>query len=295
MSILASQKNELLVQIEETAFDSHAFEFDLVKIETVIKFGGLFFKIRVKRPSVYTLHRCPGRSQVGETIEVNGWPAVVDEFKFWLSFISREMTAIERRGADTVAPEWVLNGLPQEYHEVTSALKTLQETERRWQRMAQLLWQTGEPLNIVVRDAFRDIGYQSELTAPRATYDVTVTLPTGRLLIEVTGIEGQINKGSKKIAQVVQTQQTEAKDGDRVCVAVNAYRLQLPAERDSRDIVTNDALRILSRLDAVLFTTGDLFNVWLASKADASTAQDQIQQLLSVNAGVIRLGMSALT
>jgi len=89
-----------------------------------------------------------------------------------------------------------------------------------------------------------------------------------RLLIEVTGIEGQITKASKKIAQVLDTLWTEAKEHDRVVVAVNAYRDKPPAERERLEVATSDAMALLTKLDAVVNTTTDLFRVWRAGLTD---------------------------
>jgi len=111
----------------------------------------------------------------------------------------------------------------------------------------------------------------------------------GRLLIEVTGIEGQINKGSKKIAQVLDAQQREAKSDDRVCVAVNAYRDQPIAERAKLESFTPDAIKLLTRLNAVVFTTTDLFRVWKLSLTDKVAAQRALLKLFDATAGFVNL------
>jgi hypothetical protein len=41
--------------------------------------------------------------------------------------------------------------------------------------MAGLLWETGEPLNKLVRDAFREVGIPADVTPSGATYDVAAT------------------------------------------------------------------------------------------------------------------------
>src|ERR1700730_7204876 len=112
------------------------------------------------------------------------------------------------------------------------------------------------------------MGFTAEMTKPGETYDVDVVLGPGRLLVEVTGIEGQITKGSKKIAQVLAALQKKAQAGDRVCIAVNAYRNHRLSERARLEVMTREAGELLQRLNAFVHTTSDLFNVWKLSLSD---------------------------
>ena len=155
--------------------------------------------------------------------------------------------------------------------------------------MAGLLWDTGEPLNRLVRDAIRGFGFEADLTEAGATYDVSARLTGGRLLIEVTGIEGHLTKASKKIAQVLNLWQTEAKPGDRVAIALNAYREQPLAAQQPLAPLTPDALALLTGLGAIVFTTGDLFKLWRLSLTDMDRARQRSNGLLSATAGSVQL------
>jgi hypothetical protein len=77
----------------------------------------------------------------------------------------------------------------------------------------------------------------------------------------VTGTDGGLSKGSRKISQVVDALQTEHKPGDRIVLALNAQINKPPPERS--DIVTKDALSILGGLDVVIVLTPTLFDIWL--------------------------------
>lgn len=158
--------------------------------------------------------------------------------------------------------------------------------------MAQtvLLWGTGDPLAKVVRDVFREAGLAADLTTPGATYDITVTLPEGRrLLIEVTGIDGQINKGSKKIGQVFDTAQSVAQDGDRVVIAVNAYRDKPVGDRKGLKILTPEAGRLLAKLDAVVVTTSALFDVWKLTLDEPPRALEELVRIHGAPAGLMQI------
>jgi hypothetical protein len=108
-------------------------------------------------------------------------------------------------------------------------------------------------------------------------------------LIEVTGIEGQVTKKSKKIAQVLDALRTEAAENDRVCLALNAYRTKPPSERAQREIVSGDALALLEGLKAPIFTTSDLFDLWKVSREAPDRARAAVQGLYTGRAGIVRL------
>ena len=96
------------------------------------------------------------------------------------------------------------------------------------------------------------------MTEAGATYDVLVTLrPAERLLIEVTGIDGYIQKQSSKMAQLVEAFQG-AKDGDKIVLAVNAYRATPPASR-SGPLVSENVERLLAGMEATVVSTSTLY------------------------------------
>lgn len=117
---------------------------------------------------------------------------------------------------------------------------------------------------------------------------MTVDFESGRLLLEVTGIDGQITKASKKIAQVLYATQTQ-RAGDRVALVVNAYRQKSIDEREKLEVVTEDAGWLLEGLKAVVLTTTDLYRVWLMSLSDKASARAALERLRVAPAGVFQL------
>lgn len=214
---------------------------------------------------------------------------VLPWFRKWLSFVRREISALERlEGADEREPAWALNELPAEYKSVSAEIDKLLEQQRRMRRMAGLLFSTGDSLNRLVRDMLRSLDINAEATPPGATYDVIAPLTGGRLLIEVTGTDGQISKSSKKIAQVLQAR-TEALENDRVVLALNAFRSEPLAERGSRSAVTGDALKLLVGLDCVIVHTSDLFEMWKCSIADKHAARAVVESIRTASPGLFIL------
>jgi hypothetical protein len=295
MELLPTQINDLLALIDASSFDRREFEIDQASGLPVIRFKGsptgIWCAIKNLGTHEPRVEARPGEHAMNEEHKARDWQDVCRRVQRWLLCLRRELDAAARAGApDARVPAWALAELPPEYAVITQRLAELQEQERRLRRMAGLLWETGEPLNRLVRDTFRSAGLNAETTRPGMTYDVSVDLEGGRrLLVEVTGIEGQINKGSKKIAQVLSARQTEAKAGDRVGIVVNAHREKPIPEREASTVITDDALNLLEGLDAVVVTSTDLFRVWKLSLSNPDAARNELQQLHGAAAGLVRL------
>ena len=274
------------------ALGVEAFRFEtlngMVFVRLLERQESVWFSIQPLQRSFETKWS-PGKEYRLEGESCRHWGAVRDRMHTWLEFVNRELAAAARiEGESGVqAPAWALEHLPPDYADAVRQIAELQERERRLRRMSGLLWETGEPLNRLVRDAFREIGFPAETTAPGATFDVVVSLSVGRLLVEVTGIDGAVNKASKKIAQVLNAKQSVAADGDRVCIAVNAHRTAPIEERKGREIVTRDALGLLVGLDAVVFTTSDLYRIWLLARTAPEAARSQVEAIRTARAGIV--------
>ena len=220
----------------------------------------------------------PGLDHDEEKVWVPDWSQVVGCFTAWLRNLERERRAAELRGESGAAPEWLTARLPARMLTIQAEIRTLRKEASQLGKIAGLLWQTGLPLNESVRDAFRQIGFDAELTPAAATYDVAANLGQNRrLLLEVTGIDGAIAKSSNKIAQILQTTTREAREGDRVVLAVNAFR-QLPPEKRG-EIITKDALDLVLGMKASIIATPWLYAVWELAASDPEGAKRRVQEL----------------
>ena len=238
----------------------------------------------------YQLNMSPGPQHADYSTSANDWGTVLKYIGLWATFVKRERAARAQiqSGGVLQAPDWLPTELPPEYQITLEQMAAMQAAADRDLRRAELLWQTGEPLNRRAIAAFEEIGFKAEPTKPGATYDVTVTLPTGRLLVEVTGLEGQVKKASGKISQLFQVQQSELTKGDRGCLLVNAFREKPPSQR-SGEILTADSLNLVVMLNSVAFSTTDLYRLVLSSRTDQKRAREIVEGLLSAPAGIVNL------
>jgi len=237
-------------------------------------------------PGAYRIELSPGHLSSSEEMPAPGWGDVLDLLRSGLGFLKRELAVHEEAGSTT--PTWVESTLPAEAEVLRDKIRALKKELTEISRFGELLWQTGTPLNRIVADLFTRLDYDSQPTSPGATYDVTVTLDgvPRRLLIEVTGIESYIDKGSKKISQVLQVNQNVATPSDKIVVVVNAHRSLHPSERKDKIIVTPDALRLLSGLGAVIVTTSQLYAIWELSRSDKQQARDRIETIYASAPGL---------
>jgi hypothetical protein len=290
--LLETQKNDIWEIVDESPYERHDLLIDQEAGYPILRFRKAPYEkyFSMEGSSIYyELGWSPGERLLEESAGEVIWRDVLTYVGDWLLYIKREERAAERRGASMPAPQWSIDELPSDYPNIVAEIERLQEEERRLRRMAGLLYETGDPLERLVRDVFRELGFRADHTAAGATYDVDVALPSGRLLIEVTGIDGQINKGSKKITQVLSVIQTVAAGNDRICVAANVYRDRSLSDRRGLEITTKDALDLLTRLNAVVFTTADLFAVWKLSIVDQPAAAAKLQGLQTAPPGVVAL------
>jgi len=111
--------------------------------------------------------------------------------------------------------------MPQRHLDIVAEIERLQPEPAQIDRLGRLLWLAGRPLEEAARDVFLAVGLQVELTPAEPTCDVLVGLGEGRrLLVSVTGTEGNVTNKSTKIKQVFQASQ-ELSEGDRIVFAGN--------------------------------------------------------------------------
>ena len=229
----------------------------------------------------------PGETKLSQKMGLSSWRQVLDICARWLGYLRRELDALDARAAAGSPPEWVLPELPSRYHEANRAIRDLKQEVRSLGAMSVLLWQSGDRLAEGVAEAFRRFGLSVTPTPPGATYDLVVNLEgPRRLLVEVTGIDGAIQKKSNKIGQVLQAVQ-EAGPDDRVVLALNAFRDLPPQDRVGKEIVTKDALALIKSLGVVIVPTAAIFSLWRSSLDRPEAGGEWVQRLYAAPPGLL--------
>ena len=219
-----------------------------------------------------------------------GIPSVRGLFSGWLTYLRRELDALEDAGDQDDPPEWLSDFFSRAKRARGQAQDVGRPSYYRLDEVGQLLWQTGTPLECAVRDAFKSAGLEAELAEPNTTYDVDVSLDDGRrLLVEVTDINGGISKSSNKISQVLAAIQNHAGDGDRVVLVANVYRKSSPDARLGQEALTKEAHALIVGLKVVFVTTTTLFAMWRLAQQDPKAAKAQVVALHGAAPGVFEM------
>jgi hypothetical protein len=180
-----------------------------------LSLGSFYFTVDGDLNSSAVVRCAPAANEFAGDFQARTWDGVLRLFSDWLEWVKRERLALDARG-ETLAPEWVERVYPPEVTTLRAEIGRLASELDTFLSAGRLLWQTGGPLQDAVAGCFRDFGVAVEPTSTGATYDLTVVLDAHRrLLVEVLGIDGSIQKKSNKIGQVVQTLQEHALETDR--------------------------------------------------------------------------------
>jgi hypothetical protein len=186
-------------------------------------------------------------------------------------------------------PEWVTGELPAQYGELAAKIKALHEEAHKYEKIAAVLWQTGTPLVLAVRDLFAALQFKVEMSeSGSASYDLSVQLENGRrLLVEVVGGPEAVERKSPHIGQVLHALQDEAREQDRVVMVANTH-CETPLANRRQEPVTPDALRLIQGLGANFIATPTLFGIWRYSLQDLPGARKSIARLHSQDGGIFR-------
>jgi hypothetical protein len=178
--------------------------------------------------------------------------------------------------------------MPPRYIEIAGRLAVLKQEAREFERVGEVLWQTGSALTRGIRDLFTALQFETEMTGHGTNYDLAVRMDSGRrLLVEVVGGTGAITKKSPQIAQALRAIQEDAGEKDRVVLVGNAFCEKPPAAR-KEDPVAPDALRLIQGLGANFVATSTLFGIWRYSLQNLQEARKSIMNLHDLDGGVFR-------
>jgi hypothetical protein len=190
--------------------------------------------------------------------------------------------------SSTGQPGWVTGELPPQYADLASQIAALQTEARKYEDIAAVLWRTGAPLTLAVRDLFVALEFETEVLDNGASYDLRVHLDTGRsMLVEVIGDSDCVTRKSPLIARALRALQEEAGENDRVVIAANAF-CETPLAGRRQEPVTADALRLIQGLGANVVATSTLFGIWRYSLKDLPSAKKSVVNLHTLDGGIFR-------
>jgi hypothetical protein len=183
---------------------------------------------------------------------------------------------------------WIIGELPPAYAEIAGKIAALRQEAQKYENVAGVLWQVGQPLAVGVRDIFTALQYDAALTEHEAGYNVRVDLGAGRhLVIEVVGSAEAIDRKSPAITELLRTLQNEVRDQDRLVLAANAW-CELPLDARKQDPVTPEAVKLLQRVGANIVATSTLFGIWKYSLTNLDAARGSVMKLYSHDGGFFR-------
>ena len=212
---------------------------------------------------------------------------------FLTSFASPEPAVAPPAPVETPAENkdpraWVTAELPPAYAEIAGKIAALREEAQKYEEIAGVLWQVGQPLAVGVRDIFAALKYDASLTERESGYNVRVDLGAERhLVVEVAGSVGVIDRKSPTITELLRLLQNDLSDQDRLVLAVNAW-CELPLEARKKDLVTADAVKLVQRVGANIVATSTLFGIWRYSLTNLEAARQSVMKLYSHDGGFFK-------
>jgi len=179
------------------------------------------------------------------------------------------------------APEWVVAEMPAGYQTRYAEIQRLSAEMHSMDRMARLLWETGEPLQEAVKEAFEGLKYDVE-SLPGGGLAVKLDSKR-RLLVHVAAADAVIEKKSSELASVFQIVHETAGTDDRTVVVTNTDRSTPPKTRPAS--VSPEAATLLSRLGVNVLPATTLFALWSTSQQHPQRAKAYLDRLHGQDGG----------
>jgi len=189
----------------------------------------------------------------------------------------------QRRIPVSDTPDWLGEYQVARAKDLENQLAKLAEEKELYDRIAYVLYGTGEDLESSVACLLGQLGLDVEAQPPGSNVDLKALHRDSRLgfAIEVTGTKGTIRKDSKKVAQAWQflsdRSGTPEEDYRMVVVANTEYHLD-PKRRDC-DPFTPNVVELLRNNGVLLITTGQLYDLWKSVHEGRREAEDVIRKL----------------
>jgi hypothetical protein len=183
------------------------------------------------------------------------------------------------------APDWLERFLVARAKDLSEQINELAKEKTKFDRIAYVLYGTGDELESSVALLLEQLGLNVELQSKGANIDLKAKYPKRGIgfAVEVTGTKGTIQKDSKKIAQAWQYLSdrvgTPEETNRLIIVANTQYHLD-PRER-TRESFSKNVVKLLGSNEVLLITTLQLYEQWKEVHEGNKSAEDLIQELYS--------------
>jgi hypothetical protein len=180
-------------------------------------------------------------------------------------------------------PEWLNDYLVPHVKALNDQIEKLLDEKEKYDRIAYVLYGTGEELETSVMLLLKEFGLEVELQPRGANIDLKARHPKLHtdFAVEVTGTKDTIHKDNNKITQAWQylnDRAGTAEEKDRLVVIANTQYHLDPKERKRESYSPNTA-KLLSKNGVLMITTLQLYELWKAIYEGRRSADDVIQEL----------------
>jgi len=180
-------------------------------------------------------------------------------------------------------PDWVTGHLVPNAIEFGRQIEQLTEQRLRYDRIAYVLYGTGDELEECVGVLLEELGLKVERQPPGANIDLRANHPVLGMgfALEITGTKGIIRKDSKKIAQAWQYLNDRTgtpQENDRLVIIANTQYHLDPKDRSTENF-TPEVVKLLGSNEVLLMTTLQLYEQWKAVHEGKKSKDDVIREL----------------
>jgi hypothetical protein len=199
-----------------------------------------------------------------------------------------EPTQIEISEGDI--PLWIQEvKFPQllELEQQKDALQTQIDTLSQY---LPLLYGSGDTLETAVLESLKFLGLEAEKTEKGFTVDIRAQTPDGtkKFGLEVTGINGQVKKGSPKLTQVMEFERLKEHDEKTIIVA-NTHNKTPISKRKGLEDFTPQVLTFLERNTILIITGWDLYCM-VRDTLSSSQSKEKLIEMLYTSNGRLKYG-----
>lgn len=181
------------------------------------------------------------------------------------------------------SPDWISEYLVVRAKELDDHIRRLANEKAEYDKLAYILYGTGEELEHSVALLLQKLGLIVEIQPQGANIDLKAKHPAQNVgfAIEVTGTKGTIQKESTKIAQAWQylseRSGTPEEQYSLMIVANTEYHLN-PNQRRA-EAFSQNVVRLLGDNGVLLITTVQLYKLWRSVYEGKGKAEDVILEL----------------